>query len=101
MGLEENMGELKPRPGLLPPRAISEISRVLAHGAEKYQPWGWRENEAWYSDNLDALGRHVLEWLMGRREDEGSGCHPLAHAASRILFLLEKDLEERSECDET
>ena len=90
----------KPRPGLIPPHAILEVSKVLAHGAEKYSDHGWRSDPLWFSKNLDALGRHVLRWVLGEEFDEGSGCHPLAHAATRLLFLLERDLEERRERDE-
>ena len=32
----------KPRMDLLPPKAISEVAKVLGFGAEKYGPENWR-----------------------------------------------------------
>lgn len=35
----------------------------------------------------DAFRRHYSRWLEGERADKDSGCHPLVHAAWRLLAV--------------
>lgn len=81
----------KSRPGLLPPEALLAVSRVMAHGAEKYEAHNWRkvDDRARY---VDALLRHLLAYLAGEDEDPDSGLPTLAHVACNALFLLECSL---------
>lgn len=84
----------KPRPGLLPPAALREISRVLAVGAVKYDDDNWRKVPGWRWRYLDALWRHVLDYMdvMESDADKETSLHVLAHAGCCLLFLLEQEL---------
>ena len=48
----------KPRPDLLPPRALLGVSAVLAHGAEKYGVDNWQKVENARARYTAALFRH-------------------------------------------
>ena len=79
----------KYRPSLVYRSLISEVAAVRAHGAEKYgstETWG--ENPPEY--HLDAALRHLLAHLSGELRDPESGLKHLAHAASNLMFELER-----------
>jgi hypothetical protein len=78
----------KPPMGLLPGKALAEVAKVLAHGAEKYAPENWRKVEG--SRYLDAALRHLFAYRDGEENDPESGLSHKAHAACCILFMLEK-----------
>lgn len=78
----------KPRPELLPPRALLEISDVLAYGAVKYSDNNWRKC-ADLGRYRGALLRHLLAYLAGERLDDESRKRHLAHAGCCLLYLLE------------
>lgn len=82
----------KPRLDLLPPRAITEIGKVLEFGARKYAPDNWRKVEGWRWRYSGAALRHLFAWLGGEPNDPESGLHHLAHAGCCVLFLLEKEI---------
>lgn len=85
--------EQKPRPELLPPRAIEEVSAVLAYGARKYSADNWRRatpDEA-RPRYVGAALRHLFAYLKGERNDPESGYPHLAHAVTSLLFVLERD----------
>jgi len=84
--------EGKPRPGLLPPEALLEISAVLEFGARKYSDDNWQLVPEWRKRYLDAMLRHVLAWMAGVKQDEETGRHPLAHAGCCLLYLLNQEL---------
>lgn len=83
-------GGFRPKPELtrLPPRALRSVARAIESGDQTYERWDWLErgNE---DDARAALG-HVFEWLGGKDADTHSGEHPVAHAAARLLFILER-----------
>lgn len=110
----------KPRPALLPPRALLEVSRVLAFGARKYSlcecgvracpssgaeghrvvedgSENWKKIENLEARYQDALGRHWLKDLAGERIDDESGLESLAHLLCCGLFVLEARLIERQQ----
>jgi hypothetical protein len=102
--LEEEQGldgvkydEGKPRPGLLPPVALLEISRVLEYGSRKYSDDNWRKVPGRRKRYTDAMLRHVLAWMAGAAKDEETGLRSLAHAGCCLLYLLEMEMLGTSE----
>jgi hypothetical protein len=79
----------------VPPKAMAEVARVLTVGFPKHGPAADRKVEA--RADLDAALDHVSEWRQGQRKDPDSGLHPLAHAAARILLLLEAEIKAASD----
>lgn len=84
----------KPNYSYIPPRALEEVARVFTDGAKKHSPFGWVEHPETQTHMHGAAQRHISEWRMGRHSDLESGCHPLAHAITRLLMLLAYDLNE-------
>lgn len=82
----------KPRPDLIPAKAEAEVARVLAFGAKKYAPENWRKVPDAKNRYIAAALRHINAYRDGRRVDEESGLHPLAHAIASLLFVTELDL---------
>lgn len=74
------------RPELLPPKAILAVAAVLKQGAEKYGDQNWRGIPI--SDNLSHALTHIFAYIAGDTTDEH-----LKHAACRILFATELDIE--------
>lgn len=92
----------KPRPSLLPWRAIQQIVAVLEFGAAKYGADNWQRVPEARQRYFDAAMRHLLAWWDGERMDAESGLPHLAHAGCCILFLLWSDksaAEEKTDCD--
>lgn len=81
--------------GLVPPRALLAVGRVLTFGARKYDADNWRKVPNARARYVDAALRHVLAFMMGERLDPESGEHHLAHAACCMLFVL--DFEEEGD----
>jgi len=81
----------KPPMQLLPMRALTIVSQVLAHGAGKYKPHGWRRGMEW-SRLIGGVLRHFCAWAEGEDKDPETGLSHLAHAACGVLFLLEYEL---------
>lgn len=84
----------KNRPDLLPARAVQEVSGVLAFGANKYGPDNWRraEVEDARARYIAAALRHILEYQDSNVHDPESGLHHLAHAATSLLFIIEREI---------
>ena len=80
--------EGKPQYGLIPPRALLEIVKVLTFGARKYSPDNWKKIEDIPSRYFDAMQRHIWDWKSGEKNDPDSGYHHLAHAACCLLFII-------------
>ena len=80
----------KPRPTLLPAKALQNIVEVLEFGAEKYGRDNWRNVDD-PQRYLDAALRHLsamqIEGL--RTVDKESGLPHIDHAACCLLFLSE------------
>ena len=91
----------KPRPALLPPHALTEVSKVLAFGAQKYAPGNWRNVDD-RQRSSEALARQWLAYQRGEDIDPESGLPHLAHLCCSGLFLLESQLlnlgEDTREC---
>ena len=72
---------------LLPPELLTEVSAVLALGAEKYAPRNWERGIDW-SRVFSASQRHMWAWWGGEDRDPETGLSHLAHAACCVAFLL-------------
>lgn len=84
----------KPRHELLPFAALEAVSAVLAYGAVKYAPHGYRNGGglAW-SRLLGGVLRHLFAWGRGEDKDPETGLSHLAHACCGVLFLLTYEIE--------
>lgn len=77
----------------LPWRALEVVAKVIESGDRKYAAGDWimaPERIDGRRDLASAL-RHVGQYIEGQETDEDSGLSPLAHAAARLLFLLERE----------
>jgi hypothetical protein len=85
---------------LLPPLALVEVERVLKHGADKFAPWDWLENNT-NEEDLAASLRHLGAGMNPKQSDREteSGLYHLAHSICRQLFVLERKLREEANSD--
>lgn len=83
----------KPAMALIPPKAIMEVGRALNYGAKKYAPENWRKFSDGRKRYIAAALRHLFQALDGEYLDPESKLPHLAHAATSVLFALEKELE--------
>ena len=93
MNSEDNANpSRKPDLTRLPMQALYEVANVIQHGDEKYTRSDWRaphkRTPEEINDHLRAAIGHIAEFLEGIEIDE-SGHHKLAHAAGRLLILLD------------
>ncbi len=82
---------------LLPFEQLEDVAKVLMAGAEKYSPDNWKKcNDT--KRYKDALMRHVVSYIIGKKTDKESGKPHLAHAICNCLFLMYfDDMEKQSE----
>lgn len=82
---------VKVRWTLMPWRALASVARVLTGGAAKH---GDRDFDVGGDDrdalDFDAAMRHIAAHVAGTTRDEESGEQPLAHAAARLLMIVER-----------
>lgn len=83
----------KPQMYLLPPKAITEVAKVLTFGASKYGPENWRKLDDLQNRYSSAAMRHIFAHIDGGVLDEESELSHLAHAICCLLFKLEIELE--------
>lgn len=81
----------KPRPSLLPFRALASVVAVLEFGARKYAPHAWRGVPDGRARYTDAALRHLFAHMQGESDDPESGLPHLAHAVCSLLFAMELD----------
>lgn len=79
----------------LPWRAIADVSRVQQFGHRKYRDFNNYRAGMAVSRNLSCAVRHIVKFWLGETNDPESGCHHLAHAACRLLFILENIAEHK------
>lgn len=90
----------KPCLALLPPYPLVEVTKVLEFGARKYSSHNWRRGKGLAaSRNLSSALRHLFAWMEGEDRDQESGLNTLAHAACRIMFLMQT-LKDHPESDD-
>ena len=90
----------KPRMDLLPPKAISEVAKVLGFGAEKYGPENWRLLENLQDRYTAGALRHIFAHMDGEELDPETNLSHVTHAMCCLLFKLEIELEERTKEEE-
>jgi hypothetical protein len=84
---------------LIPALAEAEVAKVLTFGAAKYGRDNWRFLEDLEIRTMDAALRHISETRLGRKTDNESGLHPIAHAICELLFFLEHELDKNKKQD--
>lgn len=84
---------LKPRPDLLPARAILGAGKVMAYGASKHGNCTWRvagTKQADPQEHLASAYRHLLEFMENPKAvEEGSGLPVLYHCLSQVAILID------------
>lgn len=85
----------KPRIGLVPPKSLIEVAKVLTYGAKKYSAENWRQVEGKEWRYFDAAQRHLWQYHSGQVVDSETNINHLAHAICSLMFLLELDLEKQ------
>jgi hypothetical protein len=77
---------------LVPINALRAVVGVLAYGAAKYSPGGWRFVPDARRRYYAAAMRHLTSWWEGEPCDQESKLPHLGHAACCVLFLLSLEM---------
>jgi hypothetical protein len=77
----------KPKFTMIPQLALKEVAKVFTHGADKYGEFNYSGNGD-VLRYIDALHRHINQYLTGEDTDE-SGVHHLACVAANALMALD------------
>jgi hypothetical protein len=90
----------KPQFELLPFELLTDVNKVLQHGAVKYGINNWRKREGFkLSRCYNALLRHMFAFWRGEDNDPETGISHLAHAMCNLIFLMyhrtEKEADDR------
>ena len=76
---------------LIPPECLWALAEHYGKGARKYEDNNWLRGYKW-SLSLDALQRHLHQWLMGEDNDQETGTHHLIavawHACAMFTYQL-------------
>ncbi len=84
-------GITKPRIGLVPPLALTEVAKVFTYGADKYDDYNFSKG-APKTTYIDAALRHINKYNSMTDVDDESNLPHLAHAISCLMMLLDNDL---------
>lgn len=79
---------------LLSPEYLEGTARVLAFGANKYEPYDWAKGIK-YSRVFAALLRHLWAWWRGEQLDSETNLHHLFHASCCLMFLCHYEQHQR------
>jgi hypothetical protein len=79
----------KPPLANLPWAGVREVAMVQAYGHSKYKDFNNFRKGMEVSRNLSCAIRHISEYMDGNDLDSESGRNHLAHAACRLLFVLQ------------
>jgi hypothetical protein len=82
---------------LLDPYAMSQLSKVLGFGAQKYAAHNWRKGIT-KTRLISACLRHTFAYLGGEDTDSETGLSHMAHAMCCCMFLI--GLEHRQDLDD-
>lgn len=77
---------------LLPWEALGAVIEVMQYGADKYGRDNWKHVDP-PSRYMAAAFRHLIAHQQGARADPESGLAHLAHAATNVLFMLQRHTE--------
>lgn len=87
MNPKDVQGRKKPGIGRIPGSVMYEVGVVADHGAAKYGPMNWVEEEISASVYLDAARRHMSQYEFGEDTDPESGVSHLSHAIAGLCIL--------------
>lgn len=87
----ETYDDGKPPLANLPWEGIKAVSRVQAYGHKKYKDYNNFRKGMEVSRNLSCAIRHIAAYMEGETLDKESNESHLAHAACRILFVLQNE----------
>lgn len=79
----------KPPLACLPLKALREVAMVQLYGQQKYGDFYNYKKGMELSRNASCAMRHIADYMDGQDMDVESGRSHLAHAACRLLFMLE------------
>ncbi len=88
-GRAETRDDGKPPLAYLPWAAIDEMALVQAYGHKKYGDFYNYRRGLEVGRNLSCAIRHIRDYMNGDDKDHESGLNPLAHALTRIAFVLQ------------
>ncbi|MGH7746004.1 MAG: dATP/dGTP diphosphohydrolase domain-containing protein [Candidatus Dormibacteria bacterium] len=77
----------KVRMDLLDAPAITELARVMTHGAKKYGDYNYKKGID-YSRMYGAILRHLFSFWAGEDHDAETNLPHLAHAMAGCMMLL-------------
>lgn len=83
-GIRKDAG--KTRLDLIDWAFVYHTADVLAFGAIKYAPNGWRKGMAW-TRAIGSMLRHTIAYAMGQDLDPESGLSHLGHIGCNLMFL--------------
>lgn len=79
----------KPPLAMLPLKALREVALVQLYGAEKYGEFFNYRKGMEVGRNASCAMRHIAAYMDGEDLDPESRRNHIAHAACRLLFILE------------
>lgn len=83
----------KPPLAMLPWGALEQVAMVQLYGAKKYGTFQNYRKGMEVSRNLSCAVRHIAAYMEGETLDPESGESHLAHAACRLLFVLQNEAD--------
>jgi len=89
----------KPPLANLPWAGIREVAMVQAYGHSKYKDFNNYRKGMEVSRNCSCAIRHIADYMDGIDLDSESGRNHLAHAACRLLFVLQ-NLSDKTAIDD-
>ncbi len=85
----ETYDDGKPPLANLPSAGIREVAMVQAYGHKKYKDFNNYRKGMEASRQASCAMRHIMDFMDGQDVDSESGRSHLAHAACRLLFMLQ------------
>jgi hypothetical protein len=73
----------------LPPAGIIHGAHACMDGADKYDPYNWREKQIALMEYASAMKRHIEAWEDGEDEASDSLCHHLGHVIATAAIMLD------------
>ena len=89
----------KPPLAWLPPEGMRAVARVQAYGHRKYKDFNNYRKGMEVSRNCSCAMRHIMAYMDGEDFDRESGESHLAHAACRMMFILQ-NIHDQVEIDD-
>lgn len=86
---KDKLGVKKIPLDLIPPVALAHEAAAMLFGAERYEPWNWRDNAVIASIYIAACKRHLDAWMEREECAPDSLAHHLGHARACLGILLD------------